>query len=896
MVPFLLVVTPLDVKLCFGFEPPGSPETPVAFDPLRPLPEALAKLSAERISSSVTWRDLEVRRSSSVDNRLVGAIGALNDRARRDFPAYDERRDLVNGLIGKFLYLYVLIDRGILSAPWVARRLPLRSRVEGLSFLRAVFHRKRAKTAWTARAAFSVFDVVDGALNGSVFGIEDADRRAVPDGLCHLIHRVVRGGETLFRDGSQLAFFDVNFRVLRTETISAIYERFVSIEDAGKKRDDGVYYTPPHLADHVLDRIEAVSPLAVGCRIVDPAAGSGIFLVGAFRRLMERARPPGGWRPSHAVWARSLLLHSIHGIEKHPQAANVCRFSLYLTLLDYVGRAPIQELVTATEPEKFLPDLWENILTADAFTVFPAERFTHVVGNPPWSMAGGQKDRTNSAALHAEGNEAALAFASELAEAGIGFGQNRLSDLFAWLGLRRFAVEGATFGLVLPARSLVGRLAGNFAHCLARETTVRWVGNLSHLRRKLFEGVEAPAYVVVAVNRRPFPSDRAALYRPLLPSLPGGRRNEVWSLLASNADIRAMRAVDLQKGPSGWFTQTMLGESDRRMHEALRIWSDRRGMRLLDFLARSGLQMSKGGSPAESGVQRGHDGNRAQKRALSRDELLSIRPTFRGWFSGNVILVPRSLNDAEYHREPIAYSSTYNAVIPTSQYVRGLDGVIEEEQMPYMQEDGIAGFLGYLNSGVLRYFASLFGATYLMDKARFEKHDLLSLPCPYLDVRDPRLLRLGFEDQPDLSILDAMDAGDDFRSAFHEFDTFRKYYANAQTPSDSLTRAPENQREQYVVRLRAELHASFGTDLTVAVSASSDRATHLSIAIAFGGATMPDGLADGALDRFVGSSIVSCGPTPNSCTVIKTPTRHAWTIEQAVADAVAICREMRFSH
>ena len=45
------------------------------------------------------------------------------------------------------------------------------------------------------------------------------------------------------------------------------------------------------------------------------------------------------------------------------------------------------------------------------------------------------------------------------------------------------------------------------------------------------------------------------------------------------------------------------------------------------------------------------------------------------------------------------------------------------------------GFLAYVNSTIVRYFASLFGASYLMDKARLEKKDLLAFPCPFRGVR-----------------------------------------------------------------------------------------------------------------------------------------------------------------
>lgn len=894
--PFLLVVTPEKVEVCNGFESPSVQGLSLDFDPhSSSLPEALANFSATRISSSITWSDFEVHRDSGVDNNLVNAIEALNEHARRSFPEFADDRDLINALIGKFIYIYVLIDRKILSIDWLASYLPPRFHRDGLSFIQAIFGTRRDGGEWTAQAAFSVFDIVDNAINGSVFALTAHQRTRVSDALCHLIHRVVRCGEVLFQDGAQLGFFDVSFNVLRTETISAIYERFVSIEDSRSKKDDGVFYTPPHLADHVLDRIEAVSPITEDSRLIDPAAGSGIFLVGAFRRLLERHPPADGWHPRHINRAKSLLLRTIYGIEKHPQAANVCRFSLYLTLLDYVGRAPIEKLIKAAGDEKFLPDLSKNLYSSDAFAteIVPA-RYTHVVGNPPWPMAGGQKDRTNRETDKREKSAALRAFAEELKGAKIAFGHNRLSDLFTWLAVRRLAAEGATIGLVLPARSVIGRAASNFAHCLASEVTISWIGNLSHLRRKLFYGVEAPACVVVAVNRKPSPMDRTAVYRPLLSSLPGGRKNEIWSLLASSVDVQTIRSIDLQGGPNGWFIHSMLGEFDRRMHEALRTWSAMRKQTLNDFLKRSGLEISKGGSPAETGVRRSPAGEKhVQVHPLDRHELSAVKPDFRGWFSGNVILIPRSLNEATYHRAPVAYPSTFNAVIPAIQYSDSIERPIAEESMPYLPTKFVGGFLAYLNSSVLRYFASLFGASYLMDKARFEKNDLLSLPCPFTDMADQNLLDLESSDSVDNAILNAMDAGADFRAAFKEFDVFRKHFANAQVPSDSMKPVSSESREVYLTRLLAELQTSFGLKRKLEVSVEHVTSRHLVVNVAFGKKGRIDVSKVDVASQFLGSSIVSYDRQTDTCLLVKSPTRYAWTLDQAVADAVAVSREMR---
>jgi hypothetical protein len=224
-VPFLLVLTPNTVEICNGFQPPSAPPISVDYDPLEgPLPDTLANFSSDRISSSVTWSDFEIHRDSSIDNKLVSAIEALNNRARREFPDFKNERNLINALIGKFIYIYVLVDRCILSKKWLRSQLP-DNRQHGLSFLQAIFDAsKQQPENWTASAAMSVFDVVDNAINGSVFTISAEQRRRIPDGLCHLIHRVVRRGEVLLEDGDQLDFFNVSFNVLRTELDFALFK------------------------------------------------------------------------------------------------------------------------------------------------------------------------------------------------------------------------------------------------------------------------------------------------------------------------------------------------------------------------------------------------------------------------------------------------------------------------------------------------------------------------------------------------------------------------------------------------------------------------------------------------------------------------------------------------
>jgi hypothetical protein len=159
-------------------------------------------------------------------------------------------------------------------------------------------------------------------------------------------------------------------------------------------------------------------------------------------------------------------------------------------------------------------------------------------------------------------------------------------------------------------------------------------------------------------------------------------------------------------------------------------------------------------------------------------------------------------------------------------------------------------------------------------------------------MNDADLLALESSTSVDEAILDAMKAGADFRAAFREFDQFRQHFANAQVPPDSQRPVSEAARETYVERLVAELQASFGSRREVNVRVDNhDRKTFVSVGF---GKKPPSGA--GKIDvsgQFLGTSIVTYDSESDISLIVKSPTRHAWTIDQAVADAMAVSREIR---
>jgi len=173
-----------------------------------------------------------------------------------------------------------------------------------------------------------------------------------------------------------------SFDVIPLDFISSVYEEFVN-----KKAGKGVHYTPEYIVDFILDGVLPWNDKEWDLKVLDPACGSGIFLVKAFQRLIYR------WEVAHdaqripANVLRTLLENNIFGVDLDKEAVRVASFSLYLTMLDSID--PLEYW----ENEVRFPRLRNRrLLHSDFFaedkegirTDEDAETYDLVLGNAPW--------------------------------------------------------------------------------------------------------------------------------------------------------------------------------------------------------------------------------------------------------------------------------------------------------------------------------------------------------------------------------------------------------------------------------------------------------------------------------------------------------------------------------
>lgn len=200
------------------------------------------------------------------------------------------------------------------------------------------------------------------------------------------------------------------FSVLPVEILGSIYERFLGkiirfsrktknghsvevVEKPEVQKAGGVYYTPTYIVKYIVKntigkKIEGKTPEEVAAmHFVDPACGSGSFLIGAYQYLLDfhlnyydtdknraKAEKKGviykdartkEYKLSVEEKKR-ILVNNIYGVDIDAQAVEVTKLSLFLKLLENEGKALsgiANDLFKGSDMTggKILPDMSGNI-------------------------------------------------------------------------------------------------------------------------------------------------------------------------------------------------------------------------------------------------------------------------------------------------------------------------------------------------------------------------------------------------------------------------------------------------------------------------------------------------------------------------------------------------------
>lgn len=128
-----------------------------------------------------------------------------------------------------------------------------------------------------------------------------------------------------------------NFAGVDSDIIGTIYNTYVSRKE---KREKGQYYTPTEIVNYILDEVGYIGKAMIGSqkRLLDPACGSGSFLVTAAKRFISAYRNKDG-RIEDPLAVLQRLQQNIFGFDLNPFACYLAEVNLLIQVLDVVKQA-----------------------------------------------------------------------------------------------------------------------------------------------------------------------------------------------------------------------------------------------------------------------------------------------------------------------------------------------------------------------------------------------------------------------------------------------------------------------------------------------------------------------------------------------------------------------------
>ena len=332
-------------------------------------------------------------------------------RYNPDLP-FSQIDEVIQRLFNRLIFIRTCEDRGIEDRVLLGAVHEWRSRA-----------RREELIEWLRR----IFRDFDGYYDSDLFALHLIDEVFIES---RTIERIING---LYEIPSGMASYD--FSLIDVDVLGAVYEQYLghvatvvkqraqeaqvrmdlgfpsdpTVELTAKKqrrKEHGIYYTPRFITDYIVKETvgrflkERSHNEILNIRILDPACGSGSFLIRAYDELLNYHAYRSG-KPVTELdqWERlPILIKNIFGVDLDMQAVEIARLNLLLrslakretlpSLADNIRQG--NSLISGTEEElrSYFGDNWrekkpfnweqefEDIMVDGAFDV--------IIGNPPY--------------------------------------------------------------------------------------------------------------------------------------------------------------------------------------------------------------------------------------------------------------------------------------------------------------------------------------------------------------------------------------------------------------------------------------------------------------------------------------------------------------------------------
>lgn len=500
--PLLFIVTPDQLMIYNNYELPreidgsldpnaGFIETIKLVTDLENQRHKLQRYNRSLLETGEYWRTSNVRFDSKtrVDSTLMLNLKVMRktliNRIRSRLT--EKQKNSVNVIA----IVHALLSRSILIKYLEERKDTTGQSVFPKGFFAQFYENATSYTdvLSSKEATYSLFKCLHQKFNGDMLPLIANEYEIITNDDLFELRDFLLGDSNL--ETKQLTLWPLySFDVIPIQLISSIYELFFHLSD--NEDEKGTYYTPLHLVDMLLDEVYPWEGDYRPTRILDPACGSGIFLVEAYRRIVCR------WMRSNNVTTitnqqlTKLLQDSIFGIDLNEEAVRVASFSLSLAMCDFLDPKSIWEQLN------FPKLINSNLSISDFFSdhaEFNDKKYDVIIGNPPW-----QSQLTHQTVDY-------------LNKKGKVVGDKQIAQAFS-LKCADLCMDKGVICLLMPSKGFLfnrSSKSAKYRKDFLSDYSVSVIINFSAYRKFLFDHASAPATGIIYSPSKP-DNDKPILY------------------------------------------------------------------------------------------------------------------------------------------------------------------------------------------------------------------------------------------------------------------------------------------------------------------------------------------------------------------------------------------------
>ena len=636
-----------------------------------------------------------INREKRADQRLLASM----DQLRCRLLAMNLSSEIAYALLGRSVFIRYLEDRGILTETWVAQITNRLAR----NYLTALDSKK---------VTYELFDSLHQRFNGDIFPVHELERQVVSEEHLRLIQRFLQREDL---ETGQLSFWPYDFSCVPIELISGIYDTFLSDET---RRQFGTYNTPLALVDFIVEETLPLAKTTPEMTILDPACGSGVFLVRAYQRLIEAWKQRNG-HPS-APQLTDLMNQSIFGVDVQLNAIRIAAFSLCLSMLDYLKNEDIIQ-----ESFRFPRMETSNLIHADFFSEdidsrFSDKKFDRIVGNPPW------------------GNGTLRGLALKwVTDRNLLSGDKQLVQAFLYRAPYFCAQDGEVV-MLAPTKSTI--IVGSDTHQEFRQKFfdmyyVRAVVNFSALVYELFPDSLSPSVALFYQSEQPTEQSKLIYVTPK----PSSLSQSLGAIVLDKEDIKFLEREELRSNPALWKVALWGNPRDVGLIERLQ------SLPQLEHLEKTGQLRGK---IREGFIVGNNKGDKEGNKKVEALWLQGMPCVDTDKFQPYVVKIHGTVQESQFGwpRTPMIYTGPLALIHQSSckaaffagdkvayrHKITGIAGQPEEEQL-------LKWIVVYINSTLARYYHFLTSTSWAVERGTILQGEYKRMPFVIPEKDDPRL-------------------------------------------------------------------------------------------------------------------------------------------------------------